>query len=263
MGNICMYDPIDTISGIRLTDNETRILIGFRDKYDGIDDILIWSKLDFVKKIAFKYMFLYPNEFDDIVQEGLLAIYQAIARFDLSGNIKFNTYALMCAESKIKAYLIYLTSSRGGITIPHNLACTVARMYRDFVRTDEENIVKYALRWGKNNDQGTTYINAINAMYCLTANSFSDILMDDFDEEFAISYSDNYSNLYFDDTLAKSLRALNERELDVFLMKYIDRCTLREIGEKYGVSKERIRILILETKDKLKKNYKRFGGLNG
>lgn len=43
---------------------------------------------------------------------------------------------------------------------------------------------------------------------------------------------------------------------DVFLMRYVDGLTYKKVGEKYNVSKERIRQVTFKTKSILRRKYK-------
>lgn len=67
------------------------------NKYSNIINICISKYNNYLQTIGL--------EEKDLYQEGLLGLLEAINRFDKDRNVKFNTYATKCIDSRIKSYL--------------------------------------------------------------------------------------------------------------------------------------------------------------
>ena len=53
-----------------------------------------------VKLIARKYYFI-TGEFNDIIQEGMIGLFNAYNKFDESKNVQFKTFASLCINRQI------------------------------------------------------------------------------------------------------------------------------------------------------------------
>lgn len=79
------------------------------------DKVLILAKTDdkalekvleeyspIVRGISRRY-FLFGGEQEDLIQEGMVGLYQAIMSFDIKNGTSFKTYAINCIDNKIKS----------------------------------------------------------------------------------------------------------------------------------------------------------------
>ena len=63
-------------------------------------DTLLANHKDMVKKIA-RTFFIMGADFEDIVQEGMIGLFNAIRSYDTSKNASFETYAKLCITRQI------------------------------------------------------------------------------------------------------------------------------------------------------------------
>jgi RNA polymerase sporulation-specific sigma factor len=54
-----------------------------------------------VKSIMYKYK-IFPIDRDDLIQEGMIGLFQAIETYDTSRRVMFSTYANVCIRNRIK-----------------------------------------------------------------------------------------------------------------------------------------------------------------
>lgn len=67
-------------------------------------DTLVSENMGLVKKIALKYS-SYGNEYDDMVQIGVIGLIKCIDRFDVTADVMFSTYAVPMIIGEIKRFL--------------------------------------------------------------------------------------------------------------------------------------------------------------
>ncbi len=65
-------------------------------------EVLLGRYKGLVGKIARRY-FLICGELDDMVQEGMIALYKAIKTYDASKNASFKTFATLCITRKLQS----------------------------------------------------------------------------------------------------------------------------------------------------------------
>lgn len=104
-----------------LTDDEIRdVFVKYRNSTGSLKEkykcIIVNNYLKLVVRIAKKFT-SDKLEYEDFIQEGNIALLDAIERFDLTKNVKFTTYAYKTIESKM-AMAFYLLGT--DIRIPYN-----------------------------------------------------------------------------------------------------------------------------------------------
>ena len=131
---------------------------------------------------------------------------------------------------------------------------TIARAFetleeaREFKRICEENIRKHKLTESINN----TKENVIDENQLL---EYPETLLKELEitqEEYSNYYTEIVPN--FDDNfkIACEKVMLNEREIGCLLSRYKDLFSLEEIGKKYGITRERVRQIIIKSIKKIK-----------
>ena len=131
---------------------------------------------------------------------------------------------------------------------------TIARSFetleeaREFKRICEENIRKHKLTESINN----TKENVIDENQLL---EYPETLLKELEitqEEYSNYYTEIVPN--FDDNFKTACEKvmLNEREIGCLLSRYKDLFSLEEIGKKYGITRERVRQIIIKSIKKIK-----------
>lgn len=78
-------------------------------------DLIIKKYLPIVKNIAnryYSYCKLFGADYDDFVQEGLIALNKAIDSYDSNGSVKFYTYVTVCIKRAIITYTRNFNSNK-------------------------------------------------------------------------------------------------------------------------------------------------------
>lgn len=224
-----------------------------RDGDQRAAEILLSTNLRLVVKIAREYC-RRPDELLELIQEGNLGLAEALERYEPERGVKFTTYAQHWVRAMIMGYLINqkypvrLGSSRAGRTIFYNLNKARKRLradgeeptpsaLADELDVEESDIVRVAAQMEGGAVSLDTPVEADGGT------SLSDVMVADCQtpEEELLAEQENR-------LLRESIEAFGEE-----LEDERDRCiwfdrtiadepqTLRELGERFDVSKERIR----------------------
>lgn len=188
-------------------------------------DEVITSNLRFVVSVANKYQ---NNGLDimDLISEGNSGLIRAFETFDWSNNLTFNTYAVHWIKQKIMESL-------------HNDSRTIRIPV---------NVIQDTLRRTKNNTDPDVEIRSLDLTksYDDYVNEDGDTFLDlisDPTQKSIDEIDDNPNTLK--NLLFKTLESLEEREKDIILwyfgFKGDANITLQEIGDEYGLTKERVR----------------------
>lgn len=223
---------------------------------------LINSNLRLVVSIASKYNYRLP--FDDLVQEGNIGLMEAIDHFDYRRGYKFST----CAFYWIKKCIIRAIRSKSyNISLPYNLHDKISKYRRALDYLKSNNIVNPTYDEIMNSS-GLSYddIKLIESNIYDTA-SLDEMVTDDADSDLHNFISDQSSNVEnivdkaeFNVTLNSIFKKMgfSEQKIDMLSMRYGlyggDPQTLEAIGEKYGVSRERVRQIISRLLTLIKSN---------
>ncbi len=192
---------------------------------------------------------------DDLIQEGFIGLVEAANRFDLTRDVRFATYAKWWVRAAIKAYLL-----RNGAIV-------------SFVRTAEDKALYYNLERlrrgmgerGPLSDEAKREIARILGVR-ISAVERMEMFLDRRDRSLQETPQDGSTQTLEDrlpdpspspeDTVAaddeaqfrgkclrKALSELSERERTIVESRRLreDKVMLRDLGERFGISKERVR----------------------
>lgn len=223
---------------------------------------LINSNLRLVVSIASKYNYRLP--FDDLVQEGNIGLMEAIDHFDYTKGFKFST----CAFYWIKKCIIRAIRSKGyTVIVPYNMHDKLTKYRRTmealnkngFSNPNCDEIMKLS---GLSRDD----IKLIEMNFSDTV-SFDEVIGEDGETDLYNFISDEGSSVEkiidkaeFNVTLNSIFKKMgfSEQKIDMLSMRYGlyggDPQTLEAIGEKYGVSRERVRQIISRLLTLIKSN---------
>jgi len=213
-------------------------------------DQLILAYSPLVKYVAGRMSSGLPAhiEEEDLVSYGLLGLIGALERFDLSRNIKFETYAV----SRIKGAII--DELRALDWVPRSVRswarkveAAVTELENRLARapTDEET----AERLGIGVEEFQDILNQISCASIIALDEFWDTaspgqdkvnLIDTIEDADAPDPSRAYRIQSLKETLAAAIERLPERERIVIGLYYYEGLTLKEIGEILGVTESRV-----------------------
>jgi RNA polymerase sigma factor for flagellar operon FliA len=213
-------------------------------------DRLILAYSPLVKYVAGRMSSGLPAHIEegDLVSYGLLGLIGALERFDLSRNIKFETYAV----SRIKGAII--DELRALDWVPRSVRswarkveAAVTQLENELCRapSDEET----AERLGIGVDEYQDVLNQISCASVVALDEFWDStgpghdkvnLIDTIEDTDAPDPSRAYRVRVIKETLVAAIERLPERERIVIGLYYYEGLTLKEIGEVLGVTESRV-----------------------
>ena len=229
-------------------------------------DQLILAYSPLVKYVAGRVGTGLPAHIDegDLVSYGLLGLIGALERFDLSRNIKFETFAI----SRIKGSII--DELRALDWVPRSVRSwarkvesAVTRLENELMRapTDDETAAALGIDVEEFQDiltqiSGSSIV-ALDEFWDATTSGQDRVnLIETMEDSGAPDPSRAYRILDVRQTLAAAIQRLPERERTVIGLHYYEGLTLKEIGEVLGVTESRVSQLhskaILRLKGRIK-----------
>ncbi len=184
----------------------------------------------------------------DLISYGLVGLISAIERFDLSRDIKFETYAIM----RIKGAII--DELRSLDWVPRSVRARAREVERANAKlehllqrapTDQEIADEMGITIDELNDSllqiSHSSIVALDELWSVSDSSGDQVsLMDTIEDPNAPDPSRALDVGDLKDRIADSIAKLPEREKLVIALYYYENLTLREIGEVLGVTESRV-----------------------
>ena len=224
---------------------------------------LVMNNMNIVKNIASKY---YTDkiglEYEDLVSYGVMGLIDASKKFDGSRGVKFSTYASI----RVSSYIIdeirkYSPVSRTYMGKIKEYNKTVDELQHKLFRepsTDEiakhMNVNKKEVIDIKSKMKNSNNI-SIDNIVSEDEKEFS--ILDTIEDKSVPCPEDIMEKKELQDTLAKAIDMLKEKDRLVLSLYYYEELTLKEIGEILGVSESRVSQLnnraISNLRDAMKK----------
>jgi RNA polymerase primary sigma factor len=231
-------------------EDEVFLIKEFRDGADWAAEKLVTSNLRFVVSIAKKYQHL-GLPLPDLINEGNIGLINAIDQFDENRGVKFSSYASWLIKRQI---FQALADKSKIVRIPIKRVLSLLKQNRKLIQLSKQ------LRQNDADSETIRHIEKriegirrkLNASYPYLsldaplvanddANSFVDFISEDEDkrpDRIALRKIDQ-------DFVHRSLSDLTDRERTIVEM-YYGLCdhepkTLKEIGEVFGITRERVR----------------------
>jgi RNA polymerase primary sigma factor len=208
------------------------------------------SNLRLIISIARKYA-SHGALLADLIQEGNLGLLKAIEKFDYRRGFKFSTYATWWIRQSITKYLAEHTRT---IRIPVHIIETIykiskivsTKFYQEYGR--DPTIEDLANITGMSIERLNQIFKYVKQPLSLEANIHhdEDTTLLEFIEDENSTRPDEYTfNNELSEKIKILLSTLSSREEKVIRLRFgigeKEACTLEEVGQKFGVSKERIR----------------------
>ncbi|MBL8037759.1 MAG: RNA polymerase factor sigma-32 [Nitrospira sp.] len=237
---------------------------------------LIMANLRVSVSIAAEYLHTGADHMD-LIQEGNVGLMQAIKKFDPSKNVRFYAYAAWWSRAYILRYLLHtfrlvkVGTTQDQRKLFYNLKKEKAKLEREGFSPDtklladrlnvrERDVIEMDQRLGNwelsldqpiGEDQEGTLLDILPSH------------QEPADEQLA----NHQLRMLFQSKLAEFIKTLDERDEDILRNRILSDqpLTLDDLGEKYGITKERTRQLeariIKRLRDYMKKDIKDFDSL--
>lgn len=220
---------------------------------------LVESNLRFVITIAKEYQGQ-GIPLVDLISDGNVGLIRAAGKFDHTRGFRFISYAVWWVRQSI---LQSLNDNSRTVRLPVNITNQIARVKKEMAKFEQENH-----RTATPNDElfdkdgNLLDVNVLNHPTC---GSLNDTINEDGDEVLDVIEDESFlkpdEEVLGDDVLRdqldETLSVLNERERSIIKMYFgLDGqpMTLEQIGDEFGLTKERIRQLKMKSLRKLKNN---------
>jgi RNA polymerase primary sigma factor len=225
---------------------------------------LVESNLRFVVSFSKKYRG-WGLSFQDLINEGNIGLIEAAKRFDPTKGVKFITYAVWW----IRQAIIHALSEQGGpFRIPqkqanllYNIHKTIAAMTPVLERAPTVGEVAEELDVPRENVEVLMQAESEDLPLESLSEDDSDFQLLDKIEQFTMPPVDqNLMEESFLKLLSDMLKGLDDKERQVLILRFglnkNEPHTLKEVGEKLGLSRERIRQIETQALRKLKQSKK-------
>jgi len=249
--------------------DETELAVRYRDRNDAkAGQILITSNLRFVIKVALGYR-NYGVRLMDLIQEGNIGLMKAVERYDPDKGYRLISYAIWWIKAYIQNYIIRSWSlvKIGTTQAQRKLFYRISDL-PDALDADDrqENVAKLALKINVSENEVTVMAGRLKShdlslddlIADRSRDSFADTLKDNApDQEEILSKLEELEDLK--EWVDQALESLKPREKYIVEKRILSEepVTLKEMGNHFGITRERARQIERSALEKLKGNYLR------
>lgn len=258
--SLAKIDPLQSylseISRYRLLTRDEEVALGKRVQEEDDTEAayaLVTANLRLVVKIALEFQRVWMQNLLDLIQEGNIGLMQAVRKFDPYKGVKFSYYASFWIKAYILKFimdnwrLVKIGTTQGQRKLFFKLKKEKQKLIdqgfdpkpkllSERLGVSQKEIIDMDQRldaWDLSLDAPVKEDSDTDRMSFLGS--------DDDSAEDQVAKKEIESLLH--EKVAEFTKGLNERELDIFEKRiFSDQpATLQEIGEQYGISRERVR----------------------
>ena len=270
------FDPLQKylqeISRYKLLTREEERELAIRVREHGDKEaayILATSNLRLVVKIALEFQRIWMQNLLDLIQEGNIGLMQAVRKFDPYKNVKFSYYSSFWIKAYILKFimdnwrLVKIGTTQGQRKLFFKLKKEKQRLIDEgfdpkpkllsqTLGVSEREIVDMELR-----------LNGWDVSLDAPLKDDSDTERIEFLSTEDESTEEKVAKKEIEGLLLNKIemfkKKMNKRELEIFNMRIFsdDPATLQEIGDRYGISRERVRQIEKTLIKKLREFFKR------
>ncbi|MEA1899877.1 MAG: RNA polymerase factor sigma-32 [Thermodesulfobacteriota bacterium] len=270
------FDPLQKylqeISRYKLLTREEERELAIRVREHGDKEaayILSTSNLRLVVKIALEFQRIWMQNLLDLIQEGNIGLMQAVRKFDPYKNVKFSYYSSFWIKAYILKFimdnwrLVKIGTTQGQRKLFFKLKKEKQRLIDEgfdpkpkllsqTLGVSEREIVDMELR-----------LNGWDTSLDAPLKEDSDTERIEFLSTEDESIEEKVAKKEIEELLHNKIeifkKKMNKRELEIFNLRIFsdDPATLQEIGDRYGISRERVRQIEKSLIKKLREFFKR------
>jgi RNA polymerase primary sigma factor len=256
---------LNEISLIPLLTVEEERELGYRARMGDEEAVqkLVESNLRFVVKVAKKYR-RYGVPFLDLINEGNLGLIEAARRFDPDRNVRFISYAIWWIRQSI---LTVLSDMSHPLRLPlkvnnmlYKVGLTASRFANDL--NEKPSLQDIAGGVGLSIEELTEILKVGGEALSLDQpmRESNRVLENLLPQTNSITAEDGLMRDALKQDLRNALKQLRENEREVLSLRFgldQEKClTLKQIGERIGVSRERVRQIQEKALEKLRQSSK-------
>ncbi|MCD6271835.1 MAG: RNA polymerase factor sigma-32 [Deltaproteobacteria bacterium] len=270
------YDPLQRylkeINRYKLLTREEEKKLGKKIQTDNDSEaayILITSNLRLVVKIAMEFQRNWMQNLLDLIQEGNVGLMRAVKKFDPYKNVKFSYYASFWIKAYILKFimdnwrLVKIGTTQGQRKLFFKLKKEKQKLIDDGFDPKPKLLAQKLDVSEREIIDMDQRLDGWDLSLDATVNDDSDTKRSEIINIDTASIEDQFAkkevNVLLNDKIAELKKDLTERELDIFNLRIFsdDPVTLQTIGDRYNISRERVRQIekniIKKIKDFLKK----------
>ncbi len=256
-----IYDPVSAYYQtlryypVLTRDEEKELAVRYLETED-VDAAytLVTSNLKLVIKIALEYRRLW-REIVDLIQEGNVGLMQAVKKYDPYRGVRFSSYAAWWIRAYIIRYIMNNTrmvkigTTQAQRTLYFQLGKERERLRRMGIEPDSKAIAKSLNVKESEVDEMTMRLNKGDLSLEAQRGHDGDFSLYDtipaLEPDTESRVADAETRSIYLEKLAEFVGTLAERDRKIFTMRWMkdDALTLQDVGEKLGITRERVRQL--------------------
>ncbi len=228
---------------------------------------LITSNLRLVVKIALEFQKKWMTNVLELIQEGNVGLIKAVQKFDPDKGIKFSYYASFWIKAYILKFimdnwrLVKIGTTQAQRKLFYNLSKERRNLEKMGFQPDEELLSKRLDVSKEDIVEMTQRLSHEDISLDTPFMDDSSVTKLDMLPALEGNVEDRLAKEEIKEQIRKNLKTiiprLNEKEKDVLFLRLLSENpkTLREIGEKYGITRERVRQIESRLIEKLKEHF--------
>ncbi len=231
---------------------------------------LVTSNLKLVIKIALEYRRLW-REIVDLIQEGNVGLMQAVKKYDPYRGVRFSSYAAWWVRAYIIRYIMNNTrmvkigTTQAQRTLYFQLGKERERLRRMGIEPDAKAVAESLQVKESEVEEMTMRLNAGDLSLEARRGEDGDYSLFDtipaLGPDTETKVADAQTRTIYLEKLSEFVGELGDRDRKIFTMRWMrdDPLTLQEVGEKLGITRERVRQLEARIMKNLREYLEREG----